>query len=59
MTDLVTMTDKEKYSLTGSWEDFQNGDGGIMSYIKFQQNPVIFLKLSSKAQASQLWEVIM
>ncbi len=27
MTDLVTMTDKEKYSLTGSWEDFQHGDG--------------------------------
>lgn len=32
MTDLVTMTDKEKYSLTGSWEDFQNGDGDYELY---------------------------
>jgi hypothetical protein len=27
MTELVTMLDKDKYSLTGDWEDFRNGDG--------------------------------
>lgn len=32
MTELVTMNDKERYSLSGSWEDFQNGDGDYELY---------------------------